>query len=80
MKVGIDVSPLALTRAGTARYLTNLLTALESEPELELRRYSFGGNGRAAKVARDTAWYLGALPRNTDAALSLARRRDNRPR
>jgi glycosyltransferase involved in cell wall biosynthesis len=63
VKVGIDVSPLALTRAGTARYLTNLLTALESEPELEVRRYSFGGNGRVAKVTRDTAWYLGALPR-----------------
>jgi glycosyltransferase involved in cell wall biosynthesis len=63
VRVGIDVSPLALTRAGTARYLTNLLAALEREPELELRRYSFGGGGRAAKVARDTAWYLSALPR-----------------
>jgi glycosyltransferase involved in cell wall biosynthesis len=63
VKVGIDVSPLALTRAGTARYLTNLLTALEDEPEVEVRRYSFGGSGRAAKIARDTAWYLSALPR-----------------
>ena len=45
VRVGIDVSPLALTRAGTARYLTNLLAELERDPELELRRYSFGGAG-----------------------------------
>ena len=63
MRVGIDVSPLALTRAGTARYLTNLLAELEREPELELRRYSFGGPGRATRIVRDTAWYLSALPR-----------------
>jgi glycosyltransferase involved in cell wall biosynthesis len=61
--VGIDVSPLALTRAGTARYLTNLLDALEDVPDLELRRYSFGGAGRLTRIVRDTAWYLRALPR-----------------
>jgi glycosyltransferase involved in cell wall biosynthesis len=63
LRVGIDTSPLALSRAGTARYLTNLLAALERDPELELRRYSFGGDGRATKVLRDTAWYLSLLPR-----------------
>jgi glycosyltransferase involved in cell wall biosynthesis len=63
VRVGIDVSPLALTRAGTARYLTNLLAELERDPELELRRYSFGGSGRATRLVRDTAWYLSALPR-----------------
>jgi glycosyltransferase involved in cell wall biosynthesis len=63
VRVGIDVSPLALTRAGTARYLTNLLTELERDPELELRRYSFGGPGRATRLVRDTVWYLSALPR-----------------
>ena len=63
MRIGIDVSPLALTRAGTARYLTNLLSELERDPELELRRYSFGGAGRATRIVRDTAWYLSALPR-----------------
>jgi glycosyltransferase involved in cell wall biosynthesis len=62
LKVGIDVSPLELTGAGTARYLRNLLTALEREPALELRRHRFRGSSRPAKVARDTAWYLGALP------------------
>jgi glycosyltransferase involved in cell wall biosynthesis len=62
LRVGIDVSPLALTRAGTARYLSNLVAALESENSLELRRYRFGGNGRAAKLVRDVVWYPAALP------------------
>ena len=62
LRVGIDVSPLELTGAGTARYLRNLLAALEREPGLELRRHRFRGSSRPAKVARDTAWYLGALP------------------
>ena len=64
MRIGIDVSPLAITRAGTARYLTNLLAHLERDPELEVRRYSFGGDGRLTRVVRDTAWYLAALPRS----------------
>src|SRR6266540_3208597 len=68
LRVGIDVSPLALTRAGTARYVTSLLAALAAERSLELRRYSFGGPGRATRVVRDTAWYLATLP--------LAARRD----
>jgi glycosyltransferase involved in cell wall biosynthesis len=63
VRVGIDVSPLALTRAGTARYLTHLLSELDGEPELEVRRYSFGGPGRVTRVFRDTVWYLSALPR-----------------
>jgi glycosyltransferase involved in cell wall biosynthesis len=62
LRVGIDVSPLALTRAGTARYLSNLVAALERKNSLELRRYRFGGNGRAVKVIRDTVWYPAALP------------------
>jgi glycosyltransferase involved in cell wall biosynthesis len=62
LRVGIDVSPLELTGAGTARYLRNLLAALEREPGLEIRRHRFPGSSRPAKVARDTTWYLGALP------------------
>jgi glycosyltransferase involved in cell wall biosynthesis len=62
LRVGIDVSPLELTGAGTARYLRNLVAALEREPGIELRRHRFPGTSRAAKVARDTAWYLGGLP------------------
>jgi glycosyltransferase involved in cell wall biosynthesis len=62
LRVGIDVSPLELTRAGTARYLRNLLDGLAAEPGLELRRHRFPGTSRPAKVARDTVWYLGAMP------------------
>ena len=46
LRVGMDVSSLALTRAGTARHIGSLLEALEHEPEVELRRYGFGGSGR----------------------------------
>ncbi len=63
MRVGIDVSPLALTRAGTARYLTHLLSELDANSELDVRRYSFGGPARVTRVLRDTAWYLSVLPR-----------------
>jgi len=62
LRVGIDVSPLELTGAGTARYLGKLLGALEREPGVKLRRRRFRGSSRPAKVARDTAWYLGGLP------------------
>jgi glycosyltransferase involved in cell wall biosynthesis len=58
MRVGIDVSPLAQTQAGTARYVEHLLSHL---PYLE--RLSFGGPGRASTVARDAWWYPVGLPR-----------------
>jgi glycosyltransferase involved in cell wall biosynthesis len=61
LRVGIDISPLALTRAGTARHIRSLLSALEHE-DVELRRYSFGGSSRALVPVRDLGWYLGALP------------------
>jgi glycosyltransferase involved in cell wall biosynthesis len=51
MRVAMDVSPLAQTRAGTARYVEGLLRHLDVEP---LR---FGGSGRAAALARDAIWY-----------------------
>jgi len=63
LKVGLDTSSLALTRAGTARYVSELLAALERLPEVEVRTYELGGEGRIRKLARDTAWYLSALPR-----------------
>ena len=62
LRTGIDVSPLALSRAGTARYVVNLLAALERLDVLELRRFRFGRAGRAAKVARDAVWYPVVLP------------------
>jgi glycosyltransferase involved in cell wall biosynthesis len=63
LEVGLDTSALSLTRAGTARYVTELLSALEEVPEVELRRYSLEGEGRMRKLVRDTDWYLRALPR-----------------
>jgi glycosyltransferase involved in cell wall biosynthesis len=62
LRVGIDVSSLALTRAGTARHIESLLEALEHEPGLELRRYGLGGSSRALVPVRDLGWYLAALP------------------
>src|SRR5947208_2454049 len=53
LRVGIDVSPLAQTRAGTARYLNELTAALEREPDVDLRRYGFGGAGRPVAALRD---------------------------
>jgi len=62
LRAGIDVSPLVQTRAGTARHIRGLLPHLEAADGLELERLSFGGTSRAATLARDTAWYFGALP------------------
>jgi glycosyltransferase involved in cell wall biosynthesis len=62
LRAGIDLTPLALSRAGTARHIRSLLAALEPEPDLELRRYAFGGDARALVPVRDLAWYLAALP------------------
>ena len=62
LRVGIDVAPLVLTRAGTARYLTALLSALAEDPSLDVRRYTFGGPGRLHRPVRDLAWYLAGLP------------------
>jgi glycosyltransferase involved in cell wall biosynthesis len=62
LRVGMDVSSLALTRAGTARHIESLLEALEHEPGLELRRYRLGGSSRALVPVRDLGWYLAALP------------------
>ena len=59
LRVGIDVSPFALTEAGTARYIRNLLAAIDG---VDVRRYSFAGASKPAKVARDVLWYLGVLP------------------
>lgn len=57
MKVGLDVSPLAQTGAGTARHVRGLLGALEGRPELAIERLAFRGSSRVATAARDVAWY-----------------------
>lgn len=63
MKVGVDVSPLVQTRAGTARHVRGLLGALRGRPGLELELLSFGGPGRVSSVVRDAAWYPVGLRR-----------------
>lgn len=60
LRIGVDVSPLELTEAGTARYLRNLLGHLDG---VEIERYVVPGASRSAKVRRDVLWYLGTLPR-----------------
>jgi glycosyltransferase involved in cell wall biosynthesis len=61
LRVGLDVSPLALTRAGAARYIESLLATLPLHG-IEVRRFGFGGSSRALVPVRDVGWYLGALP------------------
>ena len=69
LRVGVDVSPLELTEAGTARYLRNLLSHLDG---VTVERYAVPGRSRSAKVRRDLFWYLRTLPRK-------AARRRRRP-
>jgi glycosyltransferase involved in cell wall biosynthesis len=57
----MDVSALALTRAGTARHIRSLLAALEDE-DVAVRRFALGGSSRALVPVRDLGWYLGVLP------------------
>jgi glycosyltransferase involved in cell wall biosynthesis len=63
LRLGLDVSPLALTKAGTARYLTSLVDGLDADPEVEVRRYELAGSGRWKKLRRDAFWYRFSLPR-----------------
>jgi glycosyltransferase involved in cell wall biosynthesis len=62
MRVGLDVTPLALTKAGVARHIAGLLSGFEGKPDIDLRRYAFGGHNRALVPVRDAGWYLAALP------------------
>ena len=63
LRVGIDLSPLRLTRAGTARYLRILLGELEGRDDVEVQPIAWGGSGRVTAALRDTAWYPLGLPR-----------------
>lgn len=61
MKVALDVSPLRLTRAGSARYVVGLYEALRDRADVE--ELAWGGRGRATAAARDAFWYPLVLPR-----------------
>ena len=63
MRVAMDVSPLAQTRAGTARHLNALLRELEGGDDVDVVRLGFGADRPAATLARELAWYPLALPR-----------------
>jgi hypothetical protein len=56
MRVAIDVSPLAQTRAGTARYLNGLMRELERREDVTVSTRSFGGKSRVSTLARDGVW------------------------
>jgi glycosyltransferase involved in cell wall biosynthesis len=62
IRAGVDIAPLAQTRAGTARHVNGLLGALAGREGIDVRPLSFGGSGRVATVARDTWWYYAGLP------------------
>jgi glycosyltransferase involved in cell wall biosynthesis len=64
MRVGIDVSPLVQTRAGTARHVRGLVGALRDRPGLDLELLTFGGAGRGSSGARDALWYPVGLARH----------------
>jgi glycosyltransferase involved in cell wall biosynthesis len=51
VNVALDVTPLRLTNAGTARYLRNLTA------RVDVRQIAFGGSGRASVLARELWWY-----------------------
>jgi glycosyltransferase involved in cell wall biosynthesis len=60
MRVAVDVTPLELTRAGTARYLGSLLPRVEREVTIDrLRGFA---TGRAGTLWLDLAWYPHVLP------------------
>jgi glycosyltransferase involved in cell wall biosynthesis len=63
MNVAMDVTPLRLTQAGTARYIRNLRERLDVQP------VAFGVANRASVLARELWWYpfrLSALDGKTD--------------
>jgi glycosyltransferase involved in cell wall biosynthesis len=62
VNVALDTTPLRLTRAGTARYLRNLIDLTQPA-----RTVAFGGPGRAAVLARELVWYPFNLSALSDA-------------
>jgi glycosyltransferase involved in cell wall biosynthesis len=67
MRVAIDVSPLAQTRAGTARYLKGLLGELKLRDDVVVSTRSFGRGDRLSTLARDGVWYPFLLGREREA-------------
>jgi glycosyltransferase involved in cell wall biosynthesis len=59
MRVGLDISPLDQSRAGTARYIEGI----DALDDVELVRLCHRGSGRMATLYRDAWWYTVTLPR-----------------
>ncbi len=59
MRVGLDVSALDQTRAGTARYIDGI----DALDDVVLVRLGHRGSGHLATVYRDAWWYPVVLPR-----------------
>jgi glycosyltransferase involved in cell wall biosynthesis len=66
VNVAVDVTPLAQTRAGTARYLQALLPRVERDVGVE--RTSGFAHGRPGTLWLDIAWYPHVLPHRARAA------------
>jgi glycosyltransferase involved in cell wall biosynthesis len=62
--VGLDVTPLVQTRAGTARYINGLVRELRGRHDVDVRELSFGGGARAWNLPCDVLWYPLALSRS----------------
>ncbi|HEY0416561.1 MAG TPA: glycosyltransferase family 1 protein [Gaiellaceae bacterium] len=62
MRAGVDVAPLLLDNAGTARYVRGVLGGLRARDDVELDELTWGGPGRLTAAVRDVAWYPVALP------------------
>jgi glycosyltransferase involved in cell wall biosynthesis len=67
ISVAIDVSPLAQTRAGTARYLKALLRELGRRDDVDVRTRRFGSSDKLSTLARDAVWYPFVLGRERSA-------------
>ena len=57
IRVGIDVSPLVQTRAGTARYLKGLMRELARRSDVTVTTRTFGRGNKISTLARDGLWY-----------------------
>jgi glycosyltransferase involved in cell wall biosynthesis len=62
MRVALDVSALAQTKAGTARYLHGLMPGLERDVDVEVATLSGFARGQAGTLWLDLAWYPHVLP------------------
>ncbi len=62
LNVGVDVAPLLLDNAGTARYVRGLLDGLSGRSDVRVQPVTWGGSGRLTAAVRDVAWYPVGLP------------------